>query len=175
MEATNVSGQAAAIARVRGLTRLMKPIRDMESQSDMRRIKAFMQEYLRLTVLWSNALQIPYPRHAFTVLPRAINRSIAIDEELQRAILKDINAHHLVRASLIGYVLWEMLDKDEISKISDIPSPYEPLMRMYEEGGRFWIENGVYDLYDGAGGLVGVRTDKEYYEGKESFLTELGE
>lgn len=170
-----MSGQAAAIARVRGLNKLIWPTSMGDHPSNMQRIKAFMQEYLRLTVLWSNALQIPYPRHAFTVLPRAINRSIAIDEELQRAILKDINAHPLVRASLIGYVLWEMLDKDEISKISSLPSPYEPLMRMYEEGGHFYIENGVYDLYDGAGGLVGVRTDKAFYEGKESFLTELDE
>lgn len=168
-----MSGQAAAIARVRGLTRLMKPIRDMESQSDMRRIKAFMQEYLRLRVLWSNALHIRYA--PFTHLAVKINSSIAIDDDLKKAILENISTHIYVRNTLIGYVLWEMLDKDEISKISSLPSPYEPLIRMYEAGGEFWIENGFLDLYDAAGWQDSVRTDKAFYEGKESFLTELGE
>ncbi|MBN8594403.1 MAG: hypothetical protein J0M33_21785 [Anaerolineae bacterium] len=167
-----MSGQAAAIARVRGLTRFMA-VRPMGDPSNMKQVKAYMQEYLRLMVLWSNALHIRYA--PFTHLAVKINSSIAIDDDLKKAILENISTHTYVRNTLIGYVLWEMLDKDEISKISSLPSPYEPLIRMYEAGGEFWIENGFLDLYDAAGWVEGVRTDKEYYEGKESFLTELGE
>lgn len=132
-----------------------------------------MQEYLRLRVIWSNVLHIRY--EPFGHLAEKVNNSIAIDDDLSKAILENISAHSLVRLTLIGYVLWEMLDRDEVSKISDIPSPYEPLMQMYEEGGRFYLENGVCILYDESGEQESVRTDKEYYEGKESFLTELGE
>ncbi len=167
-----MSGQAAAIARVRGLNELMRS-KFAENLPNMWRIKLYMQEYLRLRLLWSNALHIPHD--PFIHLAVRINISINIDNELKKYVLEGITDHYLVVHTLIGYVLWEMLDKDEISNISSLPSPYEPLMRMYEEGGRFYRENGVCILYDAYGTEETVRTDQAFYEGKESFLTELGE
>jgi hypothetical protein len=107
---------------------------------------ALVEEYLRRSVLWAKALKDmdswPFFDVALHILPEA-----QIPEHLINQVIDKLSVDLWVERICKLYLHWAYLkDQPEITAFN-LPDPYEPLIRLYERGGRFTTEHGF--LYVG--------------------------
>lgn len=159
-----------AVERVKKLNFIEPPAQ----AADLERVKLLMMEYLRRTVLWKKALQINLPMlgdppligsaGVFGILARHINPSLELEPSITEMIREKLIIYPHVRVTLIAYLLWVMVENDPQVQAIALPPPFEPLIKMYEQGGVFYVENGFISVMDAHGGQGGVSQGFRRYD-----------
>ncbi|MFJ2219398.1 hypothetical protein ACIOFY_05055 [Streptomyces anulatus] len=108
-----------------------------------------MREYLRRAALWARAYEAEQSWPFFDIaahIDADITTPLDITEDLEQ-LLKDLTPASL-RTTCRGAVRWAALRDAHPDLLENLPDPYEPLLRMYERGGGFYLHeyldlNGV--------------------------------
>ncbi|MER6022514.1 hypothetical protein [Streptomyces anulatus] len=108
-----------------------------------------MREYLRRAALWAQAHGAEQSWPFFDIAERVdgnITTPPDVTEDLKR-LLMDLASASL-RTTCRGAVRWAALREARPDLLENLPDPYEPLLRMYERGGGFYLQeyldlNGV--------------------------------
>ncbi|MGX1896378.1 hypothetical protein ACWIHQ_23280 [Streptomyces anulatus] len=108
-----------------------------------------MREYLRRAALWARAYQAEQLWPFFDIaahIDANITTPLDVTEDLEQ-LLKDL-APASLRTTCRGAVRWAALRDAHPDLLENLPDPYEPLLRMYERGGGFYLQeyldlNGV--------------------------------
>ncbi|MCA0453165.1 MAG: hypothetical protein LCI00_04240 [Chloroflexi bacterium] len=122
-----------------------------------------MKEYLRRMLLWKKALKIdqwPFhglSKHLYTFSPLETDY---IYQQLQS--VRFPNAH--VAASCMAFILWSQIENRENVQAFNLPTPYEPLIRMYESGCWFSKEENMIDLWNNLGESENMILISKYYD-----------
>lgn len=128
-----------------------------------------MKEYLRRLLLWKKALKIDqWPlyglsRYFYTFSPLETD---SIHQQLQSVTFP--NAH--VAASCMAFILWSQIENRENVQAFNLPTPYEPLIRMYESGCWFSKEENMIDLWNNLGESENLILITKFYDSPTSFI-----
>lgn len=110
---------------------------------------ALMKEYLRRATLWVKAFNIS-GKGRFFDLAAIIMPDVRAPQHLVDEV-EELPANWWGRQISAWYLPWAMIkDHPEVTKL-DLPDLYEPLIRLYERGGRFRMEDTFIDV-----GSVGI-------------------
>ncbi|MFI2357062.1 MULTISPECIES: hypothetical protein [Streptomyces] len=108
-----------------------------------------MREYLRRAALWAQSYKAERSWPFFDIAAHidvTITTPLDVTEDLEQ-LLKDL-APASLRTTCSGAVRWAALRDARPDLLEKLPDPYEPLLRMYERGGGFYLQeyldlNGV--------------------------------
>ncbi|MFE9098358.1 hypothetical protein [Streptomyces sp. NPDC007264] len=107
-----------------------------------------MREYLRRAAVWAQAYGAEEEWPFFDVT-EFVGSGFRLDPELETE-LEEFLAHKVPTPSTArtcrGAVRWAALKAESKDVLPDLPDPYDPLLRMYERGGGYSIEEFI-DLY----------------------------
>lgn len=111
---------------------------------------ALVREYLRRAALWVKRLQAtehwPFSDLAGLVAPE-VRADQGVVDQLEAA-LQPFSLWPTIKKTCIWYLHWQALKRDRPEAVAgyDLPDPYEPLIRLYERGGRFYTEHGFVNV-----------------------------
>lgn len=127
------------------------------NDSDIASHITLMQEYLRRSSLWAEALnctdQWPFFDVANRIEPSARANSLIVDKLLNH--LSQFKLPHRIKKTCEWSLNWAIISNTEQVSKFILDAPYEPLLVMYEHGGRFTTEHGFVDIA-GAGFPIGT-------------------
>ena len=107
---------------------------------------ALFKEYLRRASLWANALNCTDRWPLFDVAAE-IDLSFRADEAKVEALNRHVTSFRIPRTmkrTCEWFVHWAgVKHRLEVTKMA-LPDPYDPLMLLYERGGDFYFEQGLF-------------------------------
>lgn len=99
---------------------------------------ALMREFLRRSALWARATgSTEWP---FFDIAERIDPLARIDDELVKSIVEKVGLQQPVVLDTIKWTLNFAVLSDIRSDLPDLPSPFEPLILMFERGGTFSLD-----------------------------------
>ena len=111
-------------------------------------LPGLMQEYFERMRQWANALQTGeaswYQNLACFIEPSV--QLPGMMREWLEAIRPDIQPQrgsHYVVQILCNYLCWCDLDDANLSRLPNLPEPYEPFIQLLEQGGGVYVEHGT--------------------------------
>lgn len=118
-------------------------------QADDTRIRshvALFREYLRRSAIWAKALNCTELWPFFDIATRISPDSGVSQDKIDR-LAQHLAAFHLsknVKQTCQWYLHFCEIETIPIVKQYDLPTPYEPLILMYERGATFYTEHGFF-------------------------------
>jgi hypothetical protein len=109
---------------------------------------ALLREYLRRAALWAEKLG-GTDRWPFFDIAKHVNDAIRAPQSLVDQLDEYMSDHvpgPRTRESCLLVLHWAALGEQHPEDLTDLADPFEPLIRLYERGGGFTIENGVADF-----------------------------
>jgi hypothetical protein len=109
-----------------------------------------MREYLRRAALWAKLLQAtehwPFFNVAGFVDPE-VRAEPGVVKQLETA-LQPFSLWPAIKMTCIWYLHWQAFRRDRAEDVAgaNLPDPFEPLIRFYERGGRFFTEHGFINI-----------------------------
>jgi len=111
---------------------------------------ALLYEYWRRTRLWSQA--VPFDEWKFPDIAKNINPNIRADESKLEALVEHTRkeSFYFIHRFLFQHILnWAALrEAGELQIYSQLPDPFEPLLRLYERGGAFGKDKSGFYTYE---------------------------
>ncbi|MFG2286540.1 hypothetical protein ACGFOU_10835 [Streptomyces sp. NPDC048595] len=99
---------------------------------------ALMREFMRRSALW--AQETRYGEWPFFDIAGHIDPAARIDADIVSVISGKIGLHQPVIIETIEWALNFAVLSDIRTDLADLPSPFEPLVQMYERGGTFNLD-----------------------------------
>lgn len=131
-----------------------------EGAPNPRAMVRLMREHLRLMARWASALGCedawPFFDVAAKVQPEA--RASAAEVTTLEQHLRSLHLPNRVVNACIWALHWDQVKALPEAARFALPDPFEPLLAMFEQGGRFTTEHGYVDL-DGAAFRLGRLSD----------------
>ncbi|MCA9903180.1 MAG: hypothetical protein KC547_04930 [Anaerolineae bacterium] len=159
-----MSNITSAVERISQL----KFLKSSEDAFTLDEVTLHMKEFLRRTLLWTKALDATsWP---FSIIAIRIDESLELTPELQRLIYDKRVPYPGMVMPLFGYLYWSMVEDSEKVKQMNLPSPYEPVITMFEHGGWYYQENRFLFVLDAKGSQGVVELFPSLYDTDQSFL-----
>ncbi|MFJ3832671.1 hypothetical protein ACIPWI_32660 [Streptomyces sp. NPDC090046] len=99
---------------------------------------ALMREFLRRSALWAGATgSTEWP---FFDIAGRIDPSVRIDDESVKGVAERIGLQQPVVLNTVTWALNFAVLSDTAPVLPDLPSPFEPLVLMFERGGGFGLD-----------------------------------
>lgn len=131
-----------------------------EGAPDPRMMVRLMREHLHLMARWASALGCedawPFFDIAAKVQPEARASTAEVTPLEQH--LRSLHLPNRVVNACIWALHWDQVKALPAVASFALPDPFEPLLAMFEQGGRFTTEHGYVDL-DGAAFRLGRLSD----------------
>jgi hypothetical protein len=147
MAGMNDDGVRTARSRLEAI-RWNQPDRDAREGSQI----ALMREFLRRMALWAEALECVEKWPFFSVAEHIEIDAFAasrVADPLPSSIEDTLNRVPLARLRRIcaGFVQWSMIESRDEVRGFDLPAPYAPAITMFERGGMFYVEQGMFQFF----------------------------
>ena len=109
-----------------------------------------MREYLRRAAMWARHLQATEHWPFFDVaglVELKVRAEPGMVEQLDTA-LQPYSLWPTIKKTCVWYLHWQALQRDRAEAVAgaNLPDPFEPLIRFYERGGRFYTEHGFINV-----------------------------
>ncbi len=126
--------------------------------------KALMLEYFRRVALWSKALGLDhFPTWPFLNIPHLIDPSVQLDESRIEALKPIGRKDRTAQMICEQFLRWTLMEDTPEVKRYALPTPYEPLIRIYERGGLF-ARDGTGHVSFSSGPAVWIPREKYEFE-----------
>lgn len=126
-----------------------------------------VREYLRRASLWASVLNVG-DEWAFFDIARTVDSSINIATDAARLIQERLEScgmnPYYVQKVCVWHLEWIEADVRGLVGCFGLPTPYEPLIRMFERGQTLYLDKGFITV-NGFGGIrVGASADHRSFE-----------
>ncbi|MBC8103168.1 MAG: hypothetical protein H7Z41_11330 [Cytophagales bacterium] len=179
--ASSSSDQTGGVAFTAATARVLAITPPGSSRDKHQSEVLLIREYLRRAALWTEALQSPqfWPFFdAAHILEQASPGGAEGEDAPPFPLPADVENHlasfgFYPKRLLRGYLHWSTVtpDRAAAADFAHLPPLYEPVVRLCERGGTFYLENGMFFAGSG-GGILGRQRD---YLNKPPFVTDLSD